>query len=670
MSALISGVARSGTSAIYQVLAKGYVDKFKEAKCVYEPYLRAFPATNDVDTGAFSTENIDLFNVAVHCKTPLFFAKRNNLHDHWLRKVYGPVSIKSKQAPENIIAKVSRGAGRLESALDLFENLKVVIVVRNVIDTVNSGLGLMSFFGDEFHPSDKKRFIDEVNENFCANLNFNDIKTELEWSTLWWHYFTQVSFDLCQKYKGRVLLVPYERYVSNKLAVMQEVFDFAGVERKFINQPLLHKETGPTTSIAYLTESERGKLQPEMDWYFLRLSELIPTEINKETFESNLNQKFKRRRYFKSPLYMMPANYSAVQLRMQVRDTMQQESIAKPSFHIKAVFDVTSIMAKFGSDSKVVANLSKKYSLKEQKRIGVVITCYNNENSIAASIYSVLAQTRRPDVICIADDCSNDNSIKIIEDLAAKFPCVKLIKRHANVGVSANRDLAIRSLDVDYISTLDGDDLYAPYKIESEELALNGNLSGIAFSDIVVVSLQNSDLQVTAPYHQQKNEVLLTMLLSRSAPVPRDLLFSKDLFIKSGGFDVGMHLYEDWALKMRLFATANHVKVVYTGCKGTIYDRREPGLSNKKGIDHAYGQLQAIARNASLFKNNNKALSGGFTTVSRPFSGELLKLSKAYNDNKFNYEQVIKRLEAFWAGTSFKDSPEIKNKRLLEFFSK
>ena len=43
MAILISGIGRSGTTTMYQVIGKGMIGQFKNAKCVYEPYLWNIP---------------------------------------------------------------------------------------------------------------------------------------------------------------------------------------------------------------------------------------------------------------------------------------------------------------------------------------------------------------------------------------------------------------------------------------------------------------------------------------------------------------------------------------------------------------------------------------------------------------------------------------------------
>ena len=70
--------------------------------------------------------------------------------------------------------------------------------------------------------------------------------------------------------------------------------------------------------------------------------------------------------------------------------------------------------------------------------------------------------------IIVADDGSTDSSKKIISELATKHENVIASFREYNVGVSANRDRAIRSATGELITTLDGDDLFLPGKIKAE----------------------------------------------------------------------------------------------------------------------------------------------------------------------------------------------------------
>ena len=111
--------------------------------------------------------------------------------------------------------------------------------------------------------------------------------------------------------------------------------------------------------------------------------------------------------------------------------------------------------------------------------VSCIITSFNNSLYIKEAIESVLSQTRVPDEIIVADDASTDGSRDIIQSIAVNNKLVKPVFREKNLGVAANRDLAICDARSDFITTLDGDDFYYQSKIEKEIAALDGHASTI-----------------------------------------------------------------------------------------------------------------------------------------------------------------------------------------------
>ncbi|HIJ67657.1 MAG TPA: glycosyltransferase family 2 protein [Planctomycetes bacterium] len=106
--------------------------------------------------------------------------------------------------------------------------------------------------------------------------------------------------------------------------------------------------------------------------------------------------------------------------------------------------------------------------------IGVVIPAYNSASHIRRAIDSVLAQTRLPDEIIVADDGSTDNTADIVEGYGA---AVKLIRR-PNAGASVARNTAINAVSSNWIAFLDSDDEWLPEKllVQSELLRRNSEL--------------------------------------------------------------------------------------------------------------------------------------------------------------------------------------------------
>ena len=95
--------------------------------------------------------------------------------------------------------------------------------------------------------------------------------------------------------------------------------------------------------------------------------------------------------------------------------------------------------------------------------ISVVIPLYNKEQSIAATIQSVLAQTYTDYEIIVVDDGSTDNSLKVVQERVSELENERVrIIHQENAGVSAARNKGILESKGKYIAFLDADDLWAP----------------------------------------------------------------------------------------------------------------------------------------------------------------------------------------------------------------
>ena len=96
----------------------------------------------------------------------------------------------------------------------------------------------------------------------------------------------------------------------------------------------------------------------------------------------------------------------------------------------------------------------------------VIVPIYKVEKYIAKCITSILNQTFKDfELICV-DDCSPDNSIKIVEELTKDDSRVKLLRQSVNKGVSAARNLGLDNATGKYVMFCDSDDWYEPDCLE------------------------------------------------------------------------------------------------------------------------------------------------------------------------------------------------------------
>ena len=104
-----------------------------------------------------------------------------------------------------------------------------------------------------------------------------------------------------------------------------------------------------------------------------------------------------------------------------------------------------------------------------------IVTCYNREKTIARAINSILSQEYRYFEIIVVDDCSIDNSVKVISEI--NNPKVKLIKHFDNQGQNAALNTGVKNAAYEYCAFLDSDDLWRPNFLSEFEKVFRMNLN-------------------------------------------------------------------------------------------------------------------------------------------------------------------------------------------------
>jgi glycosyltransferase involved in cell wall biosynthesis len=235
-------------------------------------------------------------------------------------------------------------------------------------------------------------------------------------------------------------------------------------------------------------------------------------------------------------------------------------------------------------------------------RISCIVTCYNQEASIGEAILSLLRQTRRPDEIVVADDGSTDGSRQLIESMANEHSIIIPVFREKNLGVTINRDLAVRQTDCDFVTALDGDDYHLPDKLAGESAAVERASAPVAFSDqrLLHVATGRTDFEHLGSFATFSKKERVRWMLAARTHVPRDVLVAKDLHIKMGGYRREGEPYEDWDYKIRLAAIAD--RWAYSGVEGVVHRLHGGGLSQISFVRHAIKRITVIRSNRDLIQ--------------------------------------------------------------------
>ena len=89
---------------------------------------------------------------------------------------------------------------------------------------------------------------------------------------------------------------------------------------------------------------------------------------------------------------------------------------------------------------------------------------YNTGKYIAETIESVLAQTYKNWELIIVDDCSTDDTDKIVEKFLSDKR-IRYLKNSHNSGAAVSRNRALREARGKWVAFLDSDDLWMPEKL-------------------------------------------------------------------------------------------------------------------------------------------------------------------------------------------------------------
>ena len=100
--------------------------------------------------------------------------------------------------------------------------------------------------------------------------------------------------------------------------------------------------------------------------------------------------------------------------------------------------------------------------MNEKIKISVAVITYNQQDTIAQTLDSILCQHGNFDLeLVIGEDCSTDNTYAICQEYAERYPdIVRLLPNTHNLGIMANFTRTMRACCGDYVGICAGDDYW------------------------------------------------------------------------------------------------------------------------------------------------------------------------------------------------------------------
>ncbi|MFV8356939.1 glycosyltransferase family 2 protein [Flavobacterium sp. XS1P32] len=100
--------------------------------------------------------------------------------------------------------------------------------------------------------------------------------------------------------------------------------------------------------------------------------------------------------------------------------------------------------------------------------VTIICLCYNQQDYILESLFSVINQDYPCIELIIVDDCSTDNSRAVIEKWQLDFPKIQFIANDFNLGSTKSFNKALKKAQGEFIIDLAADDVLLPHCVSSQ----------------------------------------------------------------------------------------------------------------------------------------------------------------------------------------------------------
>jgi len=104
--------------------------------------------------------------------------------------------------------------------------------------------------------------------------------------------------------------------------------------------------------------------------------------------------------------------------------------------------------------------------MNQQKLVSIIMPAYDAEKFIREAIESVLSQSYENWELLVVNDCSQDNTTKVVTEYCIKDDRIKLFNNNKNSGPAITRNNAINQAKGRFLAFLDSDDIWLPEKLE------------------------------------------------------------------------------------------------------------------------------------------------------------------------------------------------------------
>ncbi|WP_085506200.1 glycosyltransferase family 2 protein [Thalassobacillus devorans] len=240
-------------------------------------------------------------------------------------------------------------------------------------------------------------------------------------------------------------------------------------------------------------------------------------------------------------LYLAMAN-----LEDNIEDRLKWMNKAMEAYQLQPI----SFASKQKPEYDDLTTIASEKKITDGPLISVILPAFKAEDGIQTAIESILSQTWQNVELLVVEDCSPDDTRKVVEEYVAKDKRVKLLSTPQNSGPYVARNIALQAAKGEFVTINDSDDWSHEQKIEKQVSHL----------------IENPDIIANTSGHARLTEDL--KLYRRGTPgkyiFPNmsSIMFRREPVMEKVGYWDSVRFAADGEFKRRLVKTFGKEKYV------------------------------------------------------------------------------------------------------------
>ena len=124
--------------------------------------------------------------------------------------------------------------------------------------------------------------------------------------------------------------------------------------------------------------------------------------------------------------------------------------------------------------------------------VSIIVPVHNAATSLHRALRSVLSQTLTDYELILVDDCSADESIRMLKKYGELDERVRLFSTSRNSGPGAARNVGLKNARGRYIAFLDADDFWVRNKLELQVRSFEDDKVILSHTRVVLLNTQGN----------------------------------------------------------------------------------------------------------------------------------------------------------------------------------